>query len=369
MKTLKTTKIAGFCLLMMIVLTMMADPVYFSQSASAFDASPYDESGRGYAYPGDDRPSPVSDRPGLISVAGSPAVQRAREAAKRAFNTSNALKPGTEDIASDAISSSASKPLKVGTAGGPLGNTFYNKNISGINPVDRRTQSKGAPSKEATLVRPDTTPVPPASTINDEEKSDTRDMTFEPVTSLSKENMETIDGLKAIINDLERSGDPSNSSRAKEMQDQLTKIADMMNSNQRNLNMPDKDAKYASVEYLFKGLEDQKMALMMKYEKATEPYYDNVRSLLVKNIKIIQNMAGMTKKITEEEIKKMPRNEIDKILEKLRKSADKTFETEYILQQEAKYRKENLEPNLKKLTDGILEAVGGFTKRVSEIIK
>ena len=69
--------------------------------------------------------------------------------------------------------------------------------------------------------------------------------------------------------------------------------------------------------------------------------------------------------MTKEELEKLFRSEIDKILEKLRQAKERSFEAEYILQQEAKYRKAYLDPSKKMLDARMKGLLESFTKKLS----
>ncbi|MCX5666994.1 MAG: hypothetical protein NTY34_01590 [Candidatus Omnitrophica bacterium] len=343
MKRPNTAKIAGFCLIMMAVaLAMMAVPAYS-------------------AAPAPDGPPPDVIPAGI----GNSTIQRAREAAKRAFNTPNTVKPDTEITAFTNPLSNTSKPLKVSVTSSPLGDAFYNKKSTGMNSAYDKTHLKASLLKETIAINLDTLPALPALTANDKETPGTQEITFEPITNLSKENMEAIDSLKAVMKDLKGLEAFTESSKAKEVNDKMAQIADIINSDKENMRLLYENNEMGG---MFKELSDKQKLLMLKYEKSTEPYYDVVRNILAKNITVIQ-VAGIIKQITEEEMKRMPRDEIDKILEKLRQAKDKSFAKEYILQQEAKYREKYINPNAKKLAREMANILDDFTKQISGAIK
>ena len=70
----------------------------------------------------------------------------------------------------------------------------------------------------------------------------------------------------------------------------------------------------------------------------------------------------------EKDLKDAPRSEIDKIVEKLKQKEKRTFEEEYVLQQEAKARKAYLDPNKKKLEDSMKTMLHDFTKKLAGTI-
>ena len=73
--------------------------------------------------------------------------------------------------------------------------------------------------------------------------------------------------------------------------------------------------------------------------------------------------------MSKEELDKLPPSELDKILEKIKKEENRTFEEEYILQQEAKYRKEYIDPNKKKLEDDMKNMLNNFTSKINGVLK
>jgi hypothetical protein len=239
-------------------------------------------------------------------------------------------------------------------------------------PVVGEVRAKDGLLRKSMAANPNAVPMVSIPSMDSKEKPAAQEMTLKPVSdssSPSKDMVKVTEALKTIMSDLKKSDAAGDGPQVKELQDQFAKIADMMDSNQYSLNVPGRDAGYASVAHLFKGLDNQRAVMMMKYVKATEPYYDKVRGILLKNIKIIKAMGGVAKQVTEEDIAKMPRSEIDKILEKMRQAADKTFEMDYILQQESEYKKEHIEPNIKQLKNEMAGAIGEFTEKVSQVVK
>jgi hypothetical protein len=84
---------------------------------------------------------------------------------------------------------------------------------------------------------------------------------------------------------------------------------------------------------------------------------------------ILQFKDIISNKMIRDELERIPRNELDKIMQKLRQSKDKSFEEEYILQQEAKYRKAYIEPNKKILEDNMKGMMNLFTQRLSKVLE
>ena len=132
--------------------------------------------------------------------------------------------------------------------------------------------------------------------------------------------------------------------------------------------MPDllKSGDMAGIKDVFKDLDIQKNKVMLDYQTQTQPYYESIKKDLSKNMAILQMNNIFSKGMLESELKNASRSDIDKIIEKLKKTSDKFFEKDYILQQEAKYREKFLDPNKKKLEADTRTMLNEFTKRLSE---
>ena len=125
----------------------------------------------------------------------------------------------------------------------------------------------------------------------------------------------------------------------------------------------------ANIRLVFSELDGAKKNIFSEYEKSAKLYYESVLKDFAKNIGVLQLNNILNPHLTQAELDKLPRSEIDKILEKIRKRGAKTFEEEYILQQEVKYRKVYMEPAGKKLEEGMKKVLRDFTVRVNGILK
>jgi len=94
-----------------------------------------------------------------------------------------------------------------------------------------------------------------------------------------------------------------------------------------------------------------------------------VKKILAKNLALLQLNNIVSKGMMAEELEKLQPNEIDKIFEKLRKASNKSSDEEYILQQEAKYRKAYLDPNKKLLEDKMKLMMREFTQKISKVLE
>ena len=130
-----------------------------------------------------------------------------------------------------------------------------------------------------------------------------------------------------------------------------------------------KQGDIANIRAIFSELDTQKNRVMLEYAKSTKPYYDSLLKDLSRNMAILQLKNILSGNMTKDELDKLPPSELDKILEKIKKLKDKSFEEEYILQQEAKYRKDYLDPNKKKLEDDMKDMMKDFTGKISDVLK
>ena len=124
-----------------------------------------------------------------------------------------------------------------------------------------------------------------------------------------------------------------------------------------------------NIRAVFSDLDTEKKNILTEYEKSAKLYYESVLKDFERNISALQLMNILGPQLTQAELDKLPRSEVDKILDKIKKGKAKTFEEEYILQQEAKYRKTYLEPAGKKLEEDIKKMMNDFTGKVGGILK
>jgi len=135
--------------------------------------------------------------------------------------------------------------------------------------------------------------------------------------------------------------------------------------------MPDllKEGDAANIKNAFSELNNSKVKIMLEYNEAVKPYYGEIKKLLSKNIALLQLNNIVSKSMMAEELNRLEPNEVDKIFDKLRKASNGSFEEEYILQQEAKYRKAYIEPNKRVLEDKMKTMMKEFTQRLSGILE
>ena len=180
-----------------------------------------------------------------------------------------------------------------------------------------------------------------------------------------------ISAIKALLLDTNKlAEDPSgkaNPELKKAESDLLNMVANVLLAQA----MPDllTNGDVSNIKSIFSNLNNVKGKIMLQYEQAVRPYYENVLKDIAKNMSTLQMQNVLSVNMTKEELDKLPPSELDKILEKMKKQEKKTFEEEYILQQEAKYRSAYLDPNKKKLGEDMKGLMKDFTSQIGDVLK
>ena len=130
-----------------------------------------------------------------------------------------------------------------------------------------------------------------------------------------------------------------------------------------------KEGDMSNVRAIFQDLNNQKGKIMMEYNIALDPYYKELKKILSKNMNSLQINNIISKSMMAEELEKLQPNEIDKIFEKLRKASNRSSEEEAMLKEEAKYRKEYLDPSRKILEEKMRLLMKDFTQRLSKVLE
>ena len=179
------------------------------------------------------------------------------------------------------------------------------------------------------------------------------------------------DVLKALLKDTEKAAEDAaakgNPELKKAQDDLLQAVANLLLAQA----MPDliKKGDIAGIKTMFSDLDTAKTKLMNDYAKSTRPYYDNMLKDLARNLAMLQLKNILNPNMSKDELEKLPPSELDKILEKIKQQKDKAFEEEYLLQQEAKYRKTYIDPNKQKLEEDMKNMLNDFTKKINGALK
>ena len=126
-----------------------------------------------------------------------------------------------------------------------------------------------------------------------------------------------------------------------------------------------KEGDISGVKTIFKDLGDKKNAIMFTYQETTKPYFEAIKDLLTKNMGVITDSGIISKDMLEKELAKASPNQLEKILEKLRAKPNKTKDEEAILQIEAKYKEQYLEPGKKLLEEQMKAMLKEFAGRIN----
>jgi hypothetical protein len=118
----------------------------------------------------------------------------------------------------------------------------------------------------------------------------------------------------------------------------------------------------------FRELNVRKDEILMSYQQEVKPYYDEVRKMLANNAEALQILNILSQELTRQKIKTLPPDELEKIMEKLRNAKSNSSEVEYILQQEAKYKKKYLDPGRSKMEVAMKDMLKDFSTRVTAVI-
>jgi hypothetical protein len=157
-----------------------------------------------------------------------------------------------------------------------------------------------------------------------------------------------LESIEALVMDVNKEVGSAVSPEVQKAEEELLKVVAGVLLAQ---GVPDlfKEEDISNIKGMFKDLGQSKDKILFDYKQSVKPYYSSVVKELAANIAVLQVKGILSKKITEEEFRKFEPREIDKIINDIRKNNDKSFEMEYILQQEGKYRTAYLDPSNKML--------------------
>jgi len=180
----------------------------------------------------------------------------------------------------------------------------------------------------------------------------------------------TIDSIKALLNDINKVEEASanQSPELKKASDDLLQMVANILLAQAVPDLLNK-GDVSNIKAMFSELDTQRNKIMLEYAQSTKPYYENMIKDLAKNMAMLQAKNLLNPNMSKDELSKLPPSELDKILDKIRNMKDKSFEEKYLLQQEAKYRRDYLDPNNKKLESDMKDMLKSFTGRINDVLK
>ena len=127
-----------------------------------------------------------------------------------------------------------------------------------------------------------------------------------------------------------------------------------------------KEGDLSNIKGTFDELNSNKARIISGYMESTKPYYEEVKKLLEKNANALNLSLGG---ILEKELREAPRSEIEKVLAKIRSKEKRSFEEDYILQQEAKIKAKYIDPSKKKLEDDMKVILQDATKKLNRTLE
>jgi hypothetical protein len=130
-----------------------------------------------------------------------------------------------------------------------------------------------------------------------------------------------------------------------------------------------KEGDISNIRNIFKDFGQSRDKIMLDYRESIKPYYNRMIKELESNLAILQLKGILSKKLTQEELHKFEPKEIDRLTSAIRKANDRSFEMEYILQQEGKYRKEYIDPSNKVLAEAMKKLMKSFAWKLNNALE
>jgi Ca2+-binding EF-hand superfamily protein len=173
--------------------------------------------------------------------------------------------------------------------------------------------------------------------------------------------IDSITSLLSDMSDIEKPGD--NPELEKASSELLAMVANVLLAQA----IPDllKEGDMSNIRNIFSQLDSGKSKILSDYVQSTKPYYDEVKKIIERNAGALDTQMDL-KKLLQKEV---PRSEIDKILEELKRKSKRSSEEEYILQQESKLKEKYIDPNKKKLEEDMKEMLSDVTKKLSATLE
>jgi len=186
----------------------------------------------------------------------------------------------------------------------------------------------------------------------------------------SEDQKAILDVLKTLLGDTEKAQDAlaDQSPELKKASDDLLQMVANILLAQAVPDLLNK-GDVSNIKAIFSELDTQRNKIMLEYAQSTKPYYENMIKDMAKNMAMLQAKNLLNPNMSKDELSKLPPSELDKILDKIRNMKDKSFEEKYLLQQEAKYRQDYLDPNNKKLESDMKGMLKNFTGRINDVLK
>ena len=185
----------------------------------------------------------------------------------------------------------------------------------------------------------------------------------------TEEQKTVLDAIKGLLEDVKevegRAGVDKDLSKAED---------DLLNAVVRVLlaqGVPDlmKSGDMANLKGIFKELGLSRDKIMFDYAESIRPYYASMIKELESNMAVLQLNGILSNKLTQEELRKFEPKEVDRVIDFIRKTHDRSFEMERILHQEAKYREQYIEPSNRILVESMKKMMHSFTDKLNNALE
>ena len=176
-----------------------------------------------------------------------------------------------------------------------------------------------------------------------------------------------IDVMESIMNEARKLKEETGDEELKEASDDFTEMVATALLAQA---IPDllKEDDMSNIKSIFKEMDVEKGQILSEYEDSVKAYHSSLVKELAANIATLQIKDLLSKDLTEKELRELPTQRIDEIINKIRNVKDKTITEEQILKHEAKYREEHLTPAKQIFEKNMKTLLCGFTRKLFSVL-
>ena len=169
-----------------------------------------------------------------------------------------------------------------------------------------------------------------------------------------------LDTVQSLVSDMSDITD-------KGLQAAADKIIEIAANYLLNQALPDliKAGDVAGVKGIFQDLSNSKTKIMLEYQANTAPYYAELKKMLQDNAEGLANKGILGKTMTQKELDKLPPQEVNKILDMIKRDLNQASYEKDILD----YKKKNIEPSKKIMEEKMKEMLERFTRQLSAALE
>jgi len=184
----------------------------------------------------------------------------------------------------------------------------------------------------------------------------------------TEEQKEILSALEAINKDMEKVEGNAGMDGLSKAQDEFIQMFATLLLTQA---LPDllKEADISGIRAVFLELNEEKGHVLTEYKKSIKVYYKSVVEELAANIAILQVQGLVSKDLTTEDIKKLPRSEIDKVLREMKDVEHKTEKEEYMLRKMVGYEEQYIATGKKVLEKNMNNLLQNFTRKMNSLLE